>query len=113
MGDTLHLISGVGTLLVTAFVVNLILGQVTFGFAPQPVAHSSHLWNFLGMALSGLAFTLAGGCPGRQLFLAGEGDGDSGVFVLGMIVGAGISHNFMLAGKAGCACRRRASGRRY
>ncbi len=52
------------------------------------------------MALSGLAFTLAGGCPGRQLFLAGEGDGDSGVFVLGMIVGAGISHNFMLAGKA-------------
>ncbi len=99
MGDT-HLISGVGTLLVTAFVVNLILGQVTFGFAPQPVAHSSHLWNFLGMALSGLAFTLAGGCPGRQLFLAGEGDGDSGVFVLGMIVGAGISHNFMLAGKA-------------
>ncbi len=42
MGDT-HLISGVGTLLVTAFVVNLILGQVTFGFAPQPVAHSSHL----------------------------------------------------------------------
>jgi YedE family putative selenium metabolism protein len=98
MGDT-HLISGVGTLLVTAFVVNLILGQETFGFAPQPVAHSSHLWNFLGMALSGLAFTLAGGCPGRQLFLAGEGDGDSGVFVLGMIVGAGISHNFLLAGR--------------
>lgn len=98
MGDT-HLISGVGALLVTAFVVNFLLGQVKFGFAPQPVAHSSHLWNFLGMALSGLAFALAGGCPGRQLFLAGEGDGDSGVFVLGMIVGAGISHNFMLAGR--------------
>ena len=98
MGDT-HLISGVGALLVTAFVVNLMIGQVKFGFAPQPVAHSSHLWNFLGMALSGLAFALAGGCPGRQLFLAGEGDGDSGVFVLGMIVGAAVSHNFMLAGK--------------
>jgi YedE family putative selenium metabolism protein len=49
------------------------------------------------MLLAGLAFTLAGGCPGRQVFLAGEGDGDSGVFVLGMIVGAGFAHNFSLA----------------
>ncbi|HSJ54576.1 MAG TPA: YeeE/YedE thiosulfate transporter family protein, partial [Anaerolineae bacterium] len=67
-------------------------------FFGQPVAHSQHLWNFFGMALSGLAFTLAGGCPGRQLFLAGEGDGDSAVFVLGMITGAGLAHNFALAG---------------
>jgi uncharacterized membrane protein YedE/YeeE len=50
------------------------------------------------MVLAGLAFALAGGCPGRQLFLSGEGDGDAGIFVLGMIVGAGISHNFSLAG---------------
>ncbi len=94
----LHLISGVGALLVVAFLTNLILGQVKFGFAGQPVAHSSHLWNFLGMALAGLAFALAGGCPGRQLFLSGEGDGDAAVFVLGMIVGAGFAHNFSLAG---------------
>jgi YedE family putative selenium metabolism protein len=52
------------------------------------------LWNFGGMVLAGLAFALAGGCPGRQLFLAGEGDGDADVFVLGMIVGAGFAHNF-------------------
>jgi YedE family putative selenium metabolism protein len=97
MGDT-HLISGLGTLLVVAFITNLILGQVSFSFFGQPVAHSSHLWNFLGMALAGLAFALAGGCPGRQLFLSGEGDGDAGVFVLGMIVGAGFAHNFALAG---------------
>jgi len=51
------------------------------------------------MVLAGLAFALAGGCPGRQLFLSGEGDGDAGVFVLGMIVGAGFAHNFALAGK--------------
>lgn len=94
-----HLISGVIALLVMAFVANLVLGQVHVGFAPQPVAHSNHLANFLGMALAGLAFALAGGCPGRQLFLAGEGDGDAAVFVLGMIVGAGFSHNFGLAGK--------------
>jgi YedE family putative selenium metabolism protein len=98
MGDT-HLISGVGALVVVAFVTNLALGQVNFGVFGQPVAHSQHLWNFFGMALAGLAFALAGGCPGRQLFLAGEGDSDAGIFVLGMITGAGLSHNFALAGK--------------
>ncbi|MBC7233310.1 MAG: YedE-related selenium metabolism membrane protein [Chloroflexi bacterium] len=98
MGDT-HLISGVGALLAMAFVTNLLLGQIRVGFVAQPTAHSSHLWNFLGMMLAGLAFALAGGCPGRQLFLSGEGDGDAAVFVLGMIVGAGFSHNFALAGK--------------
>ncbi|NLG29056.1 MAG: YedE-related selenium metabolism membrane protein [Chloroflexi bacterium] len=97
MRDT-HLLKGLGALLVVAFVTNLILGQVKFGFTGQPVAHSSHLWNFLGMALSGLAFALAGGCPGRQLFLSGEGDSDAGVFVLGMITGAAFAHNFTLAG---------------
>jgi YedE family putative selenium metabolism protein len=49
------------------------------------------------MTLAGLAFALAGGCPGRQLFLAGEGDGDAAVFVVGMIVGAAFAHNFGLA----------------
>lgn len=97
LADT-HLISGVGTLLVVAFLTNLALGQVRFGFASQPVAHSSHLWNFAGMMLAGLAFALAGGCPGRQLFLSGEGDGDAAVFVTGMITGAAFSHNFVLAG---------------
>ena len=98
MGDT-HLVSGVGALLLVAFVTNLALGQVNFGFVAQPVAHHAHLWNFLGMALAGLAFALAGGCPGRQLFLSGEGDGDAAVFVLGMITGAAFAHNFALAGQ--------------
>jgi YedE family putative selenium metabolism protein len=92
-----HLFSGVLALMVAAFATNLILGQFHPGFAKQPVAHTMGLWNFGGMVLAGLAFALAGGCPGRQLFLAGEGDGDAAVFVLGMIVGAGISHNFGLA----------------
>ena len=97
MGDT-HLITGVGALVVVAFVMNLILGQVNWGMAGQPVAHSSWLWNLLGMVLAGLAFSLAGGCPGRQLFLSGEGDSDAGVFVLGMVTGAAFAHNFALAG---------------
>jgi YedE family putative selenium metabolism protein len=95
-----HLLSGLLTLLVTAFLTNLVLGQFKLGYAGEPVAHSNLLWNVMGMLLAGLAYALAGGCPGRQLFLSGEGDGDSSVFVLGMIVGAAISHNFNLAGKA-------------
>lgn len=92
-----HLLSGFIALVVAAFVTNLIVGQFHPGFAGQPVAHTMHVWNFAGMMLAGLAFALAGGCPGRQLFLSGEGDGDAAVFVLGMIVGAGFSHNFGLA----------------
>ncbi len=92
-----HLFSGVVALVVLAFITNLVLGQFKPGFTGQPVAHTLHFWNFAGMVLAGLAFALAGGCPGRQLFLAGEGDGDAAVFVLGMITGAGIAHNFSLA----------------
>lgn len=92
-----HLMSGVISLLVFAFATNIILGQFKAGFEGQPIAHTNHLWNFLGMSLAGLSFTMAGGCPGRQLFLSGEGDADAGIFVLGMIVGAGISHNFAMA----------------
>ncbi len=92
-----HLLLGVCALLVTAFVSNLVFGQFHPGFEHQPVAHSTAIWNFLGMTVAGLAFALAGGCPGRQLFLAGEGDGDAAIFVLGMIAGAAFSHNFGLA----------------
>jgi hypothetical protein len=92
-----HLLSGFISLVVFAFLANLLLGQFHPGFTGQPVAHTMHLWNFAGMVVAGLAFALAGGCPGRQLFLAGEGDGDAAVFVFGMITGAAIAHNFGLA----------------
>ncbi|MBQ6737816.1 MAG: YedE-related selenium metabolism membrane protein, partial [Synergistaceae bacterium] len=83
--------------MITAFAANYFLGTFKPGFENQPVAHSDQLWNFLGMVLSGLAFTLAGGCPGRQLIMAGEGDSDAGIFVLGMLAGAAIAHNFSAA----------------
>ncbi len=92
-----HLFSGLLALLIFAWVTNLILGQFNPGFAGQPVAHTQSFWNFSGMLVAGLAFALAGGCPGRQLFMAGEGDGDAGIFVFGMIVGAALAHNFALA----------------
>jgi YedE family putative selenium metabolism protein len=95
-----HLFNGIVALVVAAFVTNLVLGQFRAGFAGQPIAHTDVLWNFGGMVLAGLAFTLAGGCPGRQLILSGEGDGDAAIFALGMIVGAGLAHNFSLASSA-------------
>ncbi len=93
----MHLLSGVIALVIAAAAMNLLLGQFSPGFIGQPVAHNLHVWNFAGMALAGLAFALAGGCPGRQLFLSGEGDSDAAVFVFGMIVGAAFAHNFGLA----------------
>jgi hypothetical protein len=92
-----HLFSGLLALLATALLANLALGQFSPGFEKQPVAHSMALWNFAGMVVAGLSFALAGGCPGRQLFMSGEGDADAGVFVLGMLTGAAFSHNFGLA----------------
>lgn len=95
-----HLFMGIVGLAVAAFVTNLLLNQFNPGFAGQPVAHNMHLWNFAGMVLAGTAFTLAGGCPGRQLFLSGEGDGDAAIFVIGMVAGAAFAHNFGLASSA-------------
>ncbi len=95
-----HLLSGVIALIIAAFITNIALGQFKAGFVNQPIAHTDWFMNFAGMLLAGLAFTLAGGCPGRQVFLSGEGDGDAGVFVLGMLVGAGFAHNFSLASSA-------------
>ncbi|MBA7677860.1 hypothetical protein ES703_86126 [subsurface metagenome] len=49
------------------------------------------------MSLVGLAVTLLGGCPLRQLVLTGEGDTDAGMTVLGLFAGAAFAHNFLLA----------------
>jgi len=88
---------GVAGLVAGAFIGNLVLGQFNFGMAGQPVAHTDFVWNFSGMVLAGLAFTLAGGCPGRQLFMSGEGDGDAAVFVFGLLAGTAFAHNFGVA----------------
>lgn len=100
-GDA-HLLRGVAVLTAVVLVFNLATGAFRPGFAGQPLAHDGHLWNFLGLTLGGLAFVMAGGCPGRQLVMAGEGNADSAIFIAGMIVGAALVHNFELAaGPAG------------
>ncbi len=98
-----YLFSGIAAFFVAALVTNYIAGNFAadgiyhWGFASQPIAHSDHLWNFLGMSLVGLAATLLGGCPLRQLIMTGEGDTDAGVTVLGLLAGAAAAHNFSLA----------------
>jgi len=94
------LLLGFVGILAAALVGNLVLGYFKLGFSGQPVAHTDGLWNFLGMAVVGLGSVLLGGCPMRQLILAGEGNSDSTLAVLGMVAGAAFSHNFKLASSA-------------
>ncbi|MDO5142084.1 MAG: YedE family putative selenium transporter [Eubacteriales bacterium] len=95
-----HLVSGFIAIFLTVLVGNLVMNGFHPTLAVQPVAHHDYLWSFLGMGLVGWGSVLLGGCPLRQLILAGEGNGDSAVTVLGMLVGAALSHNFGMAGGA-------------
>ena len=94
------LVAGFVTIILTVLVGNLILGKFNPGFTGQPVAHNDGLWNFLGTALMGWGCVLLGGCPLRQLILAGQGESDSAVTVLGMMCGAAFCHNLKLASSA-------------
>lgn len=92
-----RLMLGFIAILVAALVTNLVLGGFKLGMVEQPIAHTDGLWNALGMLLVGFACVLLGGCPLRQLVMSGEGNADSAVTVLGLIVGAAFCHNFGLA----------------
>jgi len=93
----LHLFYGIAAIFTVTLAGNLISGRFVPGIYGQPVAHTDGVWNFLGMAVVGLAAVLAGGCPLRQLILSAEGDGDALLTVCGMILGAAMMHNFGLA----------------
>jgi YedE family putative selenium metabolism protein len=97
------LISIIGGLFVVMLVYNIVAGNFHLSFTGQPIAHSQHIWNFLGMYAVGFAAVLAGGCPYRQLILAGQGNTDSAVTFIGMLIGAAFAHNFGLAGAAAAA----------
>jgi len=98
-----YLFSGIAAFFIAALITNYAVGNFAadgmyhWGFVGQPVAHNDHLWNFLSMSLLGLAATLIGGCPLRNLILSGEGDTDAGMTVLGLFAGAAFAHNFLLA----------------
>lgn len=92
------LLSVIGGLFIVMLIFNIATGRFVLGFnTPGIIAHSEHLWNILGMYAVGFAAVLAGGCPLRQLILAGQGSSDSAVTVLGLFFGAALCHNFGLA----------------
>ena len=101
------LLLGFAAVFAAALVTNLVMTAAvadksffTLGFEGQPVAHMDGLWNALGMLLVGFACVLLGGCPLRQLVLAGEGNTDSALTVVGLLLGAAFAHNFGLASSA-------------
>lgn len=97
---------GFVAVIIAAMLANFALGAFAgkaffkLGFAAQPIAHTDALWNILGLFLAGFACVLLGGCPMRQLVLAGEGNSDSAVTLLGLLVGAAFAHNFGMASSA-------------
>jgi YedE family putative selenium metabolism protein len=120
-----YLFSGLVAFILGALVTNYIVGNFVkggllvspdviyhWGFANQPIAlpyadasggiiWPQYIWTFLGFSLFGLAATLMGGCPTRNLALAGEGDTDAGVSVLGYIAGGAIGVNFLISSSGG------------
>ena len=72
-------------------------GRFQFGLEGQPVAHGDWLWNTAALVLVGLCGVLAGGCPVRQVVMAGEGNGDALVGVAGLVVGGSLAHGLGLA----------------
>ncbi|MDO4313103.1 MAG: YedE family putative selenium transporter [Eubacteriales bacterium] len=92
------LLTVIGSLFVVMLIFNVATGRFVVGFnTPGIIAHADHLWNFLGMYAVGFAAVLAGGCPLRQLILAGQGSSDSAVTVLGLFFGAALCHNLGIA----------------
>ena len=92
-----RMLIGFASILVTVLAGNLISGNFKLSLAEQPIAHTEWLWNILGLYLVGFGSVLLGGCPLRQMVLAGSGNSDAGVTVLGFFAGAAICHNFGLA----------------
>lgn len=90
----------IGILFAGVLIFNVVNGSFHVSFTDQPIAHTEALWNILGMYVVGFGVTLLGGCPLRQLVLAGSGSGDSAVTFVGLLVGAAFAHNFGLASSA-------------
>ncbi len=84
---------GVGCLMLGYGVTLLIGGRSSFGVATPPGAHADHVASVLAMVLVGLSGVLAGGCPVRQIVMAGEGNGDAFITVVGIALGGVLAHN--------------------
>lgn len=98
-----HMLYTFVMIIVTVMIVNAATGNLKFSFSGQPVAHQEFIWNILGLFVVGLGSVFLGGCPFRQLVLAGSGNSDSSIAVLGMIAGGALAHTLKLASAADVA----------
>jgi len=126
-----HLFSGVVAFFVGALLVNYAVGNFGdaglfglnlspegrvisyhWGITNQPAAlpyasesfwttMSQYAWSFLSFTLVGLAATFMGGCPLRNTILAGEGDTDAGISLIGYVVGGAVAMNFLIVSTKG------------
>lgn len=92
-----YLLSGFIAIFIVGTIANFAFGFYKFGLLDQPIAHTESFWNFMGMFVAGWGSVLLGGCPLRQLVMSAEGNIDSVITVIGLLVGAAFSHNFNLA----------------
>ncbi|RMG61458.1 MAG: YedE-related selenium metabolism membrane protein [Deltaproteobacteria bacterium] len=83
----------------------LLLNLVSGGFHPayflEPGAHTNLFWAFLSLAMVGFGAILIGGCPFRQLVLAGEGDLGAAWASAGMLAGAALAVRMGISSSAG------------
>lgn len=98
-----HMLYTFVMIIATVMIANAATGNLKFSFSGQPVAHQDFIWNILGLFVVGLGSVFLGGCPFRQLVLAGSGNSDSSITILGMILGAALSHTLGLASVADAA----------
>lgn len=95
-----YLLLGFISIFVGALISNIAFGNFNIGFEGQPAAHNIWYINFFGMVIAGWGSVLLGGCPMRQLILSAEGNVDSSVTIMGLMMGAGIAHNLGLVGSS-------------
>ena len=95
------MLAAAGALVAAYALVVLVTGAPAFGSAP--VAHGDWLWNTLGLGLAGLTGAIAGGCPVRQIVMAGEGNADAFTGVAGLVAGGALAHTLGLASQVATA----------
>lgn len=91
------MLAAAGFLILGYVAAALATGKWNGGWGGQPIAHGETVWNVAALALVGLTGVLAGGCPVRQLVMAGEGNGDAFVGVMGLVLGGATAHGLGIA----------------
>ncbi len=72
--------------------LSFLTGRLNPSLSGQPTAHADHLWSLAAIGLVGFCGALAGGCPVRQVVMAGEGNGDAFVTAAGILAGGALAH---------------------